>query len=217
MSQMFPVSRRATLQIQGVVGELEVATSWPEQHASNTIMVVCHPHPLHQGTMNNKVVTTLCGVADRLGWPSVRFNFRGVGDSGGTFAEGIGEQDDVLAVIEWVRRVLPDVCLVLSGFSFGSYVAAAVAQRADVGALISVAPPVHHYDFLTIGRLSIPWAVVMGDVDEVVPVERVRDFVRQRDDVISYTEFEHCSHFFHGNLILLRELVQSWLQKSLTP
>jgi uncharacterized protein len=214
LSDIFPKLRRADFDIVGAVGRLEVVTSWPEAPASPTVMIVCHPHPLHLGTMNNKVVTTLCRAADRLGWPSVRFNFRGVGNSAGTFSQGVGEQDDVLAVLTWVRAVLPGYRVVLSGFSFGSYVAAAVAQRADVAALISVAPPVHHYDFSSIKTISCPWIVLVGDRDEVVPVEQVRDFVGLRSDVVKYDEFEQCSHFFHGKLIILREAVESWLKVS---
>ena len=96
-----------TFMLPGVVGELEVMTTHPGE-GRETVMLICHPHPLHQGTMHNKVVTTLAKVAERLGMPSIRFNFRGVGASHGVFANAVGEQDDCRAVLAWVKTVLPN-------------------------------------------------------------------------------------------------------------
>ena len=162
------------LKITGPVGAIQVATSWPTELKQRCVMLVCHPHPLHLGTMNNKVVTTLCRSANKMGMPSVRFNFRGVGESEGVFDHAIGEKADTLAVIDWVKTTLPGYKIVLSGFSFGSYVAASVShQLTDCCALISVAPPTHHYDFHALLPPSCPWLVLMGEPDEVVPINEV--------------------------------------------
>jgi uncharacterized protein len=210
---MFP-DKKKTFLMDGPVGKLEVATTWPIEKTPLLVMVICHPHPLHLGTMNNKVVTTLARCAQILGMPSVRFNFRGVGQSAGEFANAIGEQDDALSVISWVHEQLPNAHIVLAGFSFGSYVAAAVAARVNrLQALISVAPPVHHYDFNAIELPSCPWLVLMGDQDEVVPLAAVQQWAEQNATHLDYQQIADCSHFFHGQLITLRERVIGWLKK----
>src|SRR5438552_13678872 len=105
--------------IPGPAGALEAKTTRPAGEAKGTA-VVCHPHPLYGGTMENKVVHTLARSFDDLALQTVRFNFRGVGASAGVFAQGIGETGDVLAVLNWVRARVPGN-LWLAGFSFGAY------------------------------------------------------------------------------------------------
>jgi uncharacterized protein len=207
--QEFP-RETTTFTLPGAVGELEVMTTHPGEDR-DTVMVICHPHPLHQGTMHNKVVTTLAKVAERLGMPSVRFNFRGVGASQGTFADAVGEQDDCLAVLAWVKTVLPCHKVILAGFSFGSYVAAAVAAHEEVMALISVAPAVTNYEFSKLSTMGCPWLVVMGEDDEVVSVEAVDAFSHARSDITDYIKLQNCSHFFHGKLIDLRAICDKFL------
>jgi alpha/beta superfamily hydrolase len=193
----------------GPVGDVEVMTSWPKELKSNTVAIICHPHPLFQGTMDNKVVTTLYKSFDQLGMPTLRFNFRGVGQSEGQHGGGEDEQQDVVALIDWLNQVLPRFKLVLAGFSFGSYVAAAVASHHSVAGLVSVAPPVHHYPFATLAKMTSPWLVLMGDEDEIVPVQAVRDFVANGPN-LTYQEMPGVSHFFHGQLVPLREAVCAW-------
>src|SRR5690348_488965 len=115
----FP-EKEATLILPGPVGDLDVIATNHEQ-ANNTtpIAIVCHPHPLHGGTMNNKVVTTLARTFKDLGLRSVRFNFRGVGKSGGIYDHGVGECKDLIAVIDWVKKIFPQAPIWLAGFSFG--------------------------------------------------------------------------------------------------
>ena len=111
-------------------------------------MVVCHPHPLHGGTMQNKVVTTLARCAEELGMPSLRFNFRGVGASAGAFDEGRGETDDALAAVATARQRWPDAALWLAGFSFGGYVALRASTTRGVGEvsrLVTIAPAFTRY------------------------------------------------------------------------
>jgi len=92
--------------------------------------VVCHPHPLYGGTMDNKVVYTVARALEQLGAPAIRFNFRGVGASAGSYDEGRGETADALAVIAYGRRRWPHAALWLAGFSFGGAVAVGAAARA---------------------------------------------------------------------------------------
>ena len=123
-----------------LAGALEAAIDTSARPAVATA-VICHPHPLQQGTMSNKVVTTVARAFARLGADAVRFNFRGVGASAGRYADGIGERDDALAVVAWCRERWADRPLYLGGFSFGGAIAAAIAARVAPAGLVTVAPP----------------------------------------------------------------------------
>lgn len=201
--------------IAGPAGGLQVRTE-QRQGDPSFIAVVCHPHPLYGGTMDNKVVTTLVRMARDAGALAVRFNFRGVGDSDGQFDDGRGETDDLLSVLDWCRQQHPGRPIWLAGFSFGSWVAANGASRlADGGAapvsLLLVAPPVHHYPFADLARTDCPVTVVQGMDDEVVPARDVLEWCRStplQPDVVS---LEDCSHFFHGRLPDLRKAAEPTL------
>lgn len=196
--------------IQGPAGSIEARyTSGSDSVAR--IAVICHPHPLYGGTMDNKVVHYTSRAFTQLGVAHVRFNFRGVGRSQGVHDNARGEQDDCRAVIEWLKARHPDTPLILAGFSFGSYVAAAVAARDTPNRLISIAPPVNLYDFPSLG-IDCPWLVVMGDADEVVPSEQVKDWLEYTDQSIDARWMQQASHFFHGRLPELAEHITHWLQ-----
>jgi hypothetical protein len=162
--------------------------------------VILHPHPLHGGTMQNKVVHTLARAFAELGVASVRFNFRGVGASAGRFAHGEGETEDALAVIAWVRKQRPDAPVWLAGFSFGAYVALRAAASAQVDGLITVAPAVHLYDFSTLVLPQCPWLLIQGEADEVVPVEAVRAWLSGIVPRPQTLFLPGVGHFFHGHL-----------------
>jgi alpha/beta superfamily hydrolase len=195
--------------LPGAAGELEVLTApaKPEALPRDSVAIICHPHPLFGGTMNNKVVTTLARTIAELGVPSVRFNFRGVGKSGGTFAEGVGEIDDLLAVLAWVKQVKPTADIWLAGFSFGAAVSAHVASRVSVARLVSVAPPVPRFNLLTLPPIACPWLVVQGEDDDVVIPADVYAWVATRDPQPQLIRIENAGHFFHGQLLVLRERV----------
>ena len=209
MSSEFP-KKTSQFIIPGPAGELELMTTWPAQLQHETVAIICHPHPLFQGTMKNKVVSTLFRAFDALGMPTLRFNFRGVGLSTGVHAEGVGEQDDLEAVMAWVTGVLPGYEVSLAGFSFGSYIAAAVANREPVVGLVTVAPPVHHLAFYKLNRIRCPWLLVMGDQDEIVPFADVTAFAANPPAPLEYCVMPGVTHFFHGRLIELRETVMQW-------
>ena len=192
--------------ISGPVGQLELQTT-PDQGAE-CVAVICHPNPTQQGTMNNKVVTTLAKAFQQQGCATVRFNFRGVGASDGAFAHTVGEQEDLKAVLAWVEQVLPASRVVLAGFSFGSYIAAAVAAQWSsdkLMQLVSIAPPVNMYDFDCLSKLACPWLVVQGDQDEIVPADKVVAWANRH--TVSLEIMAGAGHFFHGRLIELRELI----------
>ncbi|HQV72379.1 MAG: alpha/beta hydrolase [Xanthomonadales bacterium] len=202
----------ASFLLPGPVGDLEVACEPAETRAKSPpagIAVICHPHPLHGGTMHNKVVTIIERSLRELGLDTVRFNFRGIGKSGGTFDEGEGESDDLASVVRWARTVRPEAPLWLAGFSFGSYVALRNAKTLDADALITIAPPVGRWDFDAIDLPDCPWLVVQGEEDEVVDPQLVFDWVESLDVSPHLVRMPETSHFFHRRLMDLRGAVKN--------
>lgn len=194
-------------QITGPAGVLEIAIAAPQTQAVKAIALICHPHPLHGGSMQNKVVTTLERAFRELDCLCVRFNFRGVGQSGGEYANGIGEGADLAAVLAFVRTELAaqgaDLPLWLAGFSFGSYVAASMANALNAARLLSIAPPVQSWDFTAIAAPSMPWTIIQGDADEVVQAQAVYDFAENFKPQPQLVKMS-ATHFFHGVLPELR-------------
>lgn len=210
--QTFPQTE-TTFLLPGPAGDLELLATpvKAEVVPRNAIGIICHPHPLFGGTMTNKVVSTLARAFGDLGLPTVRFNFRGVGKSGGTFAEGIGEQDDLLAVVQWVKTVAPTCDIWLAGFSFGSAISAHVATQIPVAQLVSIAPPVPRFDLLNLPPVTCPWIVVQGEADDVVMPEDVYAWVATRNPVPTFIRMPGAGHFFHGQLLELRRLLETAL------
>jgi uncharacterized protein len=172
-------------------------------------LVICHPHPLYGGTMDNKVITTIAKAGVELEMQVLRFNYRGVGHSEGAFADAIGECDDLQAVITWTKKQFPNLRLILCGFSFGAYIAAKVtAEMPDVKGLITVAPAVLHYDFNGLAKIHCPWFLIQSDGDEIVPPQSVYDFLEKTPQNIKRIDFTGASHFFHGRLIELKQAVK---------
>jgi alpha/beta superfamily hydrolase len=199
----------ATSDVQGQMGRLETRLTVPPTAKVGQVAVVCHPHPLFGGTMDNKVVTTIVRAYKEKGLPVVTFNFRGVGQSEGKHDNGVGEVDDVIAVITWALAQTQATELYLAGFSFGSFIAAAAVSRLSalpiqLKQLVLIAPPVHHYPF---AAFDLPTAtlIIQGDADEVVPADEVFDWADQK--ALKVVRFEGCSHFFHGRLPELRQSI----------
>lgn len=201
----------ATLTLPGPAGALEVAVDLPRtEDARPVTAVVCHPLSTDGGTLNNKVVTTTARSLRELGATTVRFNFRGVGHSVGEFDQGVGELDDLRAVVAWIREQRPHDALWLAGFSFGSYVSLRGAKELGADAVISIAPPVEGrgWDFGPIALPEVPWLVVMGDADEIVDPQAVYAWHAALPDPPVLVRLPETSHFFHGKLIELREAIQ---------
>jgi len=200
------------LTLQGPAGVLEALCDTPAGAARGTA-VIAHPHPLYGGTQNNKVVQTLARAFVQAGWTAVRFNFRGVEGSAGTYDEGRGETADLLAV---VAQVAPAGALALAGFSFGAFVTSHAADSLVqagrlpeklvlVGTAASrfevppLAPPLHERSL-----------VVHGEQDDTVPLASVLDWARPQH--LPVTVIPGVEHFFHGQLPLLKGLVLRHLQ-----
>jgi alpha/beta superfamily hydrolase len=189
--------------LQGPAGALQCAVDEPADPPRG-LALVCHPHPLHGGTLDNKVVQTLARAFVHLGLRVVRFNFRGVGGSHGAWDEGRGEIDDALAAVQGFRE--PAQPLVLAGFSFGAYVASQVASRLNgadaVGRVVLVGPAVQSFAVAPVPQDSL---VIHGEADEVVSLSSVLNWARPH--VIPVTVVPGAGHFFHGQLPLLKSLV----------
>ncbi|MEE4173166.1 MAG: alpha/beta fold hydrolase [Xanthomonadales bacterium] len=211
----FPTERQE-LFLEGPAGRLECIVDIPEaEDARPATFVICHPHPQHGGTMHNKVVTIMERSMRELGLRTVRFNFRGVGESEGGFDDGYGETDDLFAVTEWVRRSRPGDSLWLGGFSFGSYITLRAAQNLKLGQLVSIAPAVSRFSFADLHHPGCPWLIIQGDEDEVVPFDEVSAWVETVEPPPDFVVMERAGHFFHRRLMDLRGLLKNGVSDQL--
>lgn len=170
--------------------------------------------------MHNKVVTMLERSLRESGLDTVRFNFRGTGESDGSYDEGHGESEDLAAVVAWVRQMRPEDSLWLAGFSFGGYVTLRNAVRLKAEALISIAPPVWRWSFDNLALPTCPWLVVQGEADEVIDPQAVFDWIDTLDQKPALVRMAETGHFFHRRLLDLRGAVKNtirpWLPASRT-
>jgi len=190
--------------IDGPAGPLEIVHNVPESPPRG-VALIAHPLPTHGGTLDNKVVQTLAKTFVALGYAAVRFNFRGVGQSAGTFDEGEGETDDALAALAHARAELGAALpVILAGFSFGSFVQTRVAQRVQAQRLVLVGPAVGRFEVAAVPADTI---VIHGEEDEVVALADV--FAWARPQELPIIVFPGCSHFFHGRLPQLQRVITS--------
>ena len=201
--------KESKLAIAGPAGNLEVAINRGESDAPlsrlNAVVIICHPHPVHGGTMENKVVTTLMRTYRDLGVHVVRFNFRGVGQSEGVFDNAAGELDDLMAIIDWVKGEYLQPPIMIAGFSFGSSIAARASYSVpDLVHLTLVAPPVERYEYDRDGIFSSPVCVIQGDQDERVLAQGVYDWKAKLQSPVELIRYPEAGHFFHGYLSALK-------------
>ncbi len=204
-------SRTLRQTVAGPAGAIECAVDSPAGVPLG-VAVVCHPHPLHGGTLDNKVVQTLARAYLQLGWQTVRFNFRGIGASEGTWDDGVGEVDDALAVIAVHRSAQGADAFMLAGFSFGAYVASQAAARLPAPdkpqRLVLVGPSTQKQVMASVPADTL---VIHGEVDEVVPLSATLDWARPQS--LPVVVFPGVGHFFHGQLALLKSVVVQHLQR----
>ena len=190
----------------GPAGELEVALDRPIGEPRGCALIA-HPHPLHGGTLNNKVVQTLTRAFVQQGWLAVRWNFRGVGRSSGSYDEGRGELEDLLAVAQTQAPTGP---LCLAGFSFGAFVTthalARLGSQRNVQRVVLVGTATSRFVAQPIApEFHARTLVIHGEHDDTVPLGSVMDWARPQ--VLPVTVVPAGGHFFHGQLPLLKDLV----------
>ena len=188
--------------VAGPAGAIEVVINAPSESPVG-VALVAHPHPLQGGTLDNKVAQTLAKTFFGLGYAAVRFNFRGVGKSEGSFDEGEGESDDALVVLAQARRRFGEALpCALAGFSFGAFVQTRVARRAEAERLVLVGPAVKRFAVEPVPADTI---VVHGEEDDVVALADVFDWARPQQ--LPVIVFPGCGHFFHGRLPQLQRTI----------
>ncbi len=219
MPVVLKAPRAERLTLAGPAGGLEALIETPvagEGEASapvSAFALVCHPHPLHGGTLDNKVVHTLARAFNQLGAPAIRFNFRGVGTSAGTYDEGRGEVQDALAVIAHGRKRWPGAELWLGGFSFGGSVAVWAAGETAPARLVAVAPGITKIGVTGAAAPACPWLIVQGDADDVVPPDVVLTWARALKPAPEVAVLPGAGHFFHGRINDLRETVLTFMAR----
>jgi alpha/beta superfamily hydrolase len=201
-------------QIAGPSGVLEGLIDEPVDipaQAWRGTAVIAHPHPLFGGTMDNKVVQTVARAFVQTGWRAVRFNFRGVGGSEGSYDNGTGELQDLLAV---VAHAAPDGTLALAGFSFGAFVtshAVAAVTGRDLAKVVLVGTAASRFEVAPVAPdLHDCTLVLHGEQDDTVPLADVMNWARPQS--LPVMVVPGGGHFFHGQLPLLRSLVARHLR-----
>jgi uncharacterized protein len=207
--------RSAPAQIQGPAGEIEALVDTIDDEVL-AVAVVCHPHPLHGGTMRNKVTQTLSYGFARLGAASARFNFRGVGRSAGTHGGGPAERDDLAAVVAWSRAQWPAKDLYLGGFSFGAGVAMSAAHACQTSALVTVAPPVARFEG-PFSHPGCPWLLIQGADDDIVLPSDVTGWAAKLAPSPEIVVVPDTGHFFHGRLGVLTDAVATFFAELTDP
>ncbi|MDQ2906915.1 MAG: alpha/beta family hydrolase [Ktedonobacteraceae bacterium] len=179
----------------------------------NYASLVCHPHPLYGGTMHNKVVFKTAQVLQALQMPALRFNFRGVGRSSGTYDEGRGELDDVRYALDFLSHRYPGLPVILAGFSFGAYVGLRVgANDGRVQALIGLGTPARNFNGDTLKDCHKSKLLVHGTLDELAPYEQTARWFEQLPPPKSMVVVEGADHFFHERLQEVQTIIASFVQ-----
>jgi len=198
--------------IEGPAGHIEIALDAPKT-APRGIALVAHPHPLAGGTMHNKVTHTLARTFAQLGYVAVRSNFRGVGKTQGVHDNGLGEQDDLMAVLAHIRMQKPDADspVILAGFSFGTFVLSHLAKRLEKAGtpaekLVFVGTATSRWEIAEVPDNTL---VIHGEKDETVPLCSVFDWARPLE--LPVTVIPGADHFFHRKLHILKHIItQAW-------
>jgi alpha/beta superfamily hydrolase len=198
-------------EIAGPAGPLEALLDEPEGEA-RAVAVFGHPHPLHGGTMHTKALYQAAKAMPRIGVAALRFNFRGVGRSAGTFDAGAGEKDDFRAAIAYAQERYPDLPVWAAGMSFGAWVAMTTgADDPRVSLLLGVAPPVDRYDFEPLTRCTLPKFVIHGESDELISIKEIRKFYAGLSEPKELVVIEDANHLFEGKTSMVGEAVEDLL------
>lgn len=182
------------------------------------VALMLHPHPLHGGSMNNKVTYLTYQSFIEHGFTVMRFNFRGIGKSEGAYDNGEGELADAATVLDWLQNFRPNArSFWVAGFSFGSWIGMQLLmRRPEVRGFISIAPPANMYDFSFLAPCPISGLIVHGSRDDIVPVESVKTLIeklsKQRGITLTHEVVEGADHFFKSHMVDLSKVLLSYLE-----
>lgn len=203
------VTPTGTFKFQGPAGDLE-AIYREGKTDSTRVAIVCHPHPQHGGTMHNKVVYRAAKAFESVGYPTLRFNYRGVGRSEGLFGDGLGEADDVKAAIDWLATERPGVDIVLCGFSFGAVIGLPIGAADErVTHLVGLGTPTDRFPFHLLSDVGKPKLFIQGDSDEFGTVDSLRTQLQSFAQPWELVVIEGADHFFTDYLDQLQEALAS--------
>jgi alpha/beta superfamily hydrolase len=200
---------------EGPAGRIEALIKEPKRAIAHAA-IVCHPHPLHGGTLHNKVVYRIARAFYESGFAVMRFNFRGVGLSSGQHDYGRGEQEDLLAAIDFIQQKYPDAELWLSGFSFGARVMLEVGCRKQAAvALVAVGLPVSKYDFDDLISCNKPKLLVQGALDEFGSVTELERLAAKLTGPTRVVIIEGADHFLEGHLHELEQIISDFISSTI--
>ena len=202
-----------TFFIAGEEVQLEANLREPKETPRGAV-VVCHPHPVYGGTMDNRIVYRAAKAAAAAGFAALRFNFRGVGQSTGQFDQGLGEKDDVAAAVRWIRHRYPALPLALIGYSFGAWVGLQIGcADPAVTAMVGIAPPLDLYamDFLV--ENPKPSLYIVGTSDEFCSRESILRLKPRLPAASSLHLLEGADHFFSEHLEMVEGLISGFFHK----
>lgn len=203
--------------VNGPEGRIE-ARYHQHENPKAPVAIVLHPHPLHGGTMNNKVAYNIYHAFARNGFSVIRFNFRGVGRSQGKYDDGIGELNDAAAVLDWLQNTNTNATSFwMGGFSFGSWIGMQLLmRRPEIEGFIAVSPPAGKYDFNFLSPCPAPGLIVQGDEDSIVSEEEVTKLadrlVKQKNSGVDYRIILGADHFFRTKMDELNSHIDDYLQ-----
>ena len=182
-------------------------------------VVVCHPHPVYGGTMDNRIVYRAAKAAAAAGFAALRFNFRGAGQSTGLFDQGIGEKEDVSAVIRWLEGKYPGLPMALVGYSFGAWVGLQAAHSDPrVGAMIGLGIPLDLYDMEFLIENPKPALYIVGTRDEFCSQANLDRFARRLRPSSFVHQIDEADHFFSNQADIVQGLIYDFfLQLQLDP
>jgi alpha/beta superfamily hydrolase len=191
--------------IPGKSGKLQAKL---DNSGGDTMLLVCHPHPQFAGTMDNKVVTTVIAAGRHLGMQTLRFNYRGVGLSDGSYGQIAGEVDDASSVLDYLAANINFTRLVVAGFSFGSFIAAKVASEYQAANLVCIAPPIIRMPFTALNAMPKDKLLIQGMADEIVSAGDSLQWAAENN--FDCFQLAGVTHFFHGQLRYLRKLLECY-------
>lgn len=208
------------IMINGSEGRLEAKYHLSEQDNA-PIALILHPHPQHGGTMNNKVVYSMYKTFAEKGFNVLRFNFRGVGRSEGSYAQGEGELRDALTALDFLISLNPNAkSYWISGFSFGAWIAMQLLmRRPDVNTFVAISPPANMYDFSFLAPCPVSGTMIQGNKDSIVDWRAVQALNKklnaQKDIHVEFSLIEDADHFFHEKLPAFCESLGQYIEKTL--